>query len=85
MTKIIIYTTDICPYCTRAKDLLASKGLKYQEINVTNNPKEGAEMVKKSNGRKTVPQIFFDDRHIGGYDDLYALNNSGELDEIKTK
>ena len=82
MSKITIYTTDICPYCVRAKDLLKNKGLKYKEINVTNNQKERELLIKKTNGQRTVPQIFIDNKHIGGCDDLIEINNSGKLDKI---
>ena len=81
MSKIIIYTKDICPYCNKAKALLQRKNAQYQEIKVINDEiKE--EMIKKSNGRMTVPQIFIDDIHIGGSDDLYAMEAEGKLDEI---
>ena len=82
MSKITIYTTDICPYCVRAKDLLKSKGLEYQEINVTNNHKEREHLIEKANGQRTVPQIFIGDKHIGGCDNLIELNNSGKLDQM---
>jgi glutaredoxin 3 len=81
MSKIIIYTKDICPYCNKAKALLQRKNAQYQEIKVISDEiKE--EMIKKSNGRMTVPQIFIDDIHIGGCDDLYAMEAEGKLDEI---
>jgi len=81
MSKIIIYTKDICPYCNKAKALLQRKNAQYQEIKVISDEiKE--EMIKKSNGRMTVPQIFINDIHIGGCDDLYAMEAEGKLDEI---
>lgn len=81
MSKIIIYTKDICPYCNKAKALLQRKNVQYQEIKIINDEiKE--EMIKKSNGRMTVPQIFINDIHIGGCDDLYAMEAEGKLDEI---
>lgn len=82
MTKIIIYSKQVCPYCVQAKNLLKRKGYEsITEIDITKgNYKE--EMIEKSNGRMTVPQIFINDQHIGGYDDLYALDKSGELDKI---
>jgi len=81
MSKIIIYTKDICPYCNKAKALLQRKNAQYQEIKVISDEiKE--EMIKKSNGRMTVPQIFIDDIHIGGCDDLCAMEAEGKLDEI---
>ena len=71
MKKILIYTTATCPYCVRAKQLLQSKGLTYTEIRVDLDDIERDKMITRS-GRRTVPQIFFDDEHIGGCDDLYA-------------
>jgi glutaredoxin 3 len=80
--KIIVYSTDYCPYCTRAKSLLTSKNVDFDEIDVTNDDDLRMEMVRKSGGRKTVPQIFIDDIHIGGFDDLHALDIKGELDKL---
>ncbi|MEI8295989.1 MAG: glutaredoxin 3 [Alphaproteobacteria bacterium] len=80
MMHIRIYTTTYCPYCVRAKLLLDKKGLTYQEIDVTNDPKLRQELVQMSGGRMTVPQIFFDERSIGGCVDLYELERTGELD-----
>ena len=81
MKKITIYTTLICPYCARAKALLKRKGLTYEEINAEDE-KVRAEMIKKSGGMRTVPQIFVGDQHIGGSDELYALDQEGKLDEL---
>jgi glutaredoxin 3 len=81
-SKIVIYTTGYCPYCVKAKRLLDQKDVSYQEINVENNLELREELVKKSGGRKTVPQIFINDQHIGGCDDLYALEDKNELDKI---
>jgi glutaredoxin 3 len=81
MSKIIIYTKEVCPYCVRAKALLQRKGAAFEEIKITNDAiKE--EMVKKSGGRMTVPQIFINEKHIGGCDDLYILDSQGKLDEL---
>ena len=80
MQKIVIYTTTTCPYCVRAKALLKRKNAIYQEINAEDS-KIREEMVKKSGGRKTVPQIFIGDVHVGGCDDLYELDKQGKLDE----
>ncbi len=82
MSNIIIYSKQVCPYCVQAKNLLKRKGVtKFLEIDITQgNNKE--EMIKKSGGRMTVPQIFINDQHIGGFDDLYALDKAGKLDEI---
>ncbi|WP_374086665.1 glutaredoxin 3 [Methylomicrobium lacus] len=82
MPNIIIYTTKICPYCIMAKRLLDRKGVSYTEINV-DEPALRDEMISKSN-RRTVPQIFIDDRHIGGFDDLYALDQQKQLDPLLT-
>ena len=81
MQQIIIYTKSYCPYCVKAKALLDKKGAKYKEINA----EEGnhfEEMLQKSNGMKTVPQIFIGDTHVGGCDNLYALDNEGKLDQM---
>ena len=80
MQKIIIYTTTTCPYCVRAKALLDRKGATYQEINVE-DPSIREEMIQKAGGRKTVPQIFIGDFHVGGCDDLYELEKQGKLDQ----
>jgi glutaredoxin 3 len=82
MPPIQIYTTTYCPYCVKAKQLLDKKGRKYEEIDVTHDEAGRMALVEKSGGRKTVPQIFIGDRHIGGCDDLYALDKAGELDEL---
>jgi glutaredoxin 3 len=82
MAEIIIYTTPVCPYCVRAKDLLKRKGKNYTEIDITQNPSAMKEMLAKSGGRKTVPQIFINGQHVGGSDDLYALDHAGKLDAL---
>ena len=81
MSKIIIYSKDVCPYCVRAKALLEKKNASFTEIKITNEVIRD-EMIKKSGGRLTVPQIFIDEKHIGGYDDLRALDVAGKLDEL---
>jgi glutaredoxin 3 len=78
MKKITIYTTSICPYCVRAKALFDRKGLTYEEINVEEQ-QERDKMVIKAGGRRTVPQIFIGSAHVGGCDDLYALEKEGKL------
>ena len=78
MSKIIIYSKENCPYCVKAKILLQRKGLQFTEIKI-NSDQLKEEMVSKSGGRMTVPQIFIDGNHIGGCDDLYALETKGEL------
>ncbi len=80
--KVEIYTTKVCPYCVRAKALLEKKGVAFAEYDVTNDPERRAEMVRRAHGRRTVPQIFIGGRHVGGCDDLYALERAGELDSL---
>ena len=82
MQKVVIYTGPICNYCSAAKHLLSKKNIKYEEINVGNDPEKRDEMLKKSNGMRTVPQIFIGGKHIGGYVELKALENKGELDSL---
>ncbi|MDG1436411.1 MAG: glutaredoxin 3 [Rickettsiaceae bacterium] len=81
MKKIIIYSTPICPYCTRAKMLLKRKEAPFEEIIITDD-KSREEMIAKAGGKRTVPQIFIDDKHIGGCDELYALESDGKLDGL---
>ncbi|MBI0475164.1 glutaredoxin 3 [Sphingomonas sp. MA1305] len=82
MAKVEIYTKAFCPYCSRAMRLLASKGVEPVEYDITlGGPKRG-EMIERSDGRTTVPQVFIDGRHIGGSDDLAALNACGGLDPL---
>ena len=81
MADITIYTTKVCPYCVRAKDLLKRKGQTYKEIDVADD-KLREEMIAKSGGRRSVPQIFINGKHIGGSDDLYALDHAGKLDAL---
>ncbi|HUJ47215.1 MAG TPA: glutaredoxin 3 [Rhizomicrobium sp.] len=82
MPKVTMYTTPICPYCVRAKMLLKKKGVVVEEVDVFMNSEARAEMEAKSGGRYTVPQIFIGERHVGGCDDLYALERAGELDAL---
>lgn len=81
MKKVTLYTTPICPYCHRAKALLAQKGVPFEEINVMAVPGARDEMIARS-GRRTVPQIFVGDTHVGGCDDLFALEQRGALDPL---
>ncbi len=81
MPKITIYTTPICPYCVRAKHLLKKKGAAFEEIDVFMDRDKRDEMETRT-GRYTVPQIFIGDRHVGGCDDLYALEGQGGLDPL---
>jgi glutaredoxin 3 len=80
MARVEIYSTLFCPYCARAKSLLAKKGVDFITIDVIEDTSRRAEMVERSGGRQTVPQIFIDGEHIGGSDDLYALDRAGALD-----
>lgn len=81
MPEILIYTTAICPYCMMAKRLLDKKGLTYSEINVGADPGLREEMMLKTN-RRTVPQIYIGDYHVGGFDELYALDQQKKLDDL---
>ena len=82
MAEIEIYTTPLCPYCFVAKRLLTGKGVEFREIDLWREPDRRAEMLERSEGRMTVPQIFIDGRGIGGCDELQALARSAELDEL---
>lgn len=82
MARVEIYTKFTCPYCFRAKRLLDEKGVTYEEYEVTQIPGKRDEMLERSNGRHTVPQIFIDGRHIGGSDDLHELDRQGGLDPL---
>lgn len=81
MAEVLIYSSELCGYCHRAKDLLERKGVAYQDIPVDMDVKQRAEMERRS-GRRTVPQIFIGGAHVGGYDDLSALERSGRLDAL---
>ncbi len=82
MTPVTIYTTPTCGYCQAAKHLLRGKGVSYTEINVAAAPEKRAEMVQRAGGRRTVPQIFVGETHVGGYDDIAALDRAGRLDPL---
>jgi glutaredoxin 3 len=82
MSSVTIYTTGLCPYCSRAKELLKSKGVRYREIDVGANAQLRQEMTQRAGGRRTVPQIFIGDTHIGGCDELIGLNRAGQLDSL---
>ncbi len=82
MAKIEIYTWITCPFCKRAKALLDSKGVEYTNYNITGNEVERAKMAERAGGARSVPQIFINDIHYGGCDDLFALDAQGKLDEI---
>ncbi len=81
MKKITIFSKEICPYCVKAKNLLKRKGANFDEI-IVNTDEIKQNMIKKSNGRMTVPQIFIGEFHVGGCDDLYALEADGKLDKL---
>lgn len=82
MQPVAIYTTRICPYCMSAKRLLDKKGVSYQEIAIDTSDEKYREMLSRSNGMRTVPQIFIGDLHVGGSDDLHALDKAGKLDTL---
>ncbi len=82
MAKVEIYTSQLCGFCHAAKRLLNSKGIEFEETDVGRNPDEKATMIQRANGGRTVPQIFIDGKHVGGCDDLYALEQSGKLDPM---
>jgi glutaredoxin 3 len=80
--RIVVYSTPFCGYCGAAKRLLAGKGVEVTEIDVMFDPEQRRTMMEKSGGRRTVPQIFIDGQHIGGFEDLSALDANGELDRL---
>ena len=82
MKSVTVYTSQICPYCVRAKSLLKKKGADFEEIDVSMDPQARQEMLTKSGGARTVPQIFVGDTHVGGFDELYALEKAGKLDPL---
>lgn len=82
MKQVEIYTTPICGFCSAAKRLLNAKKVPFQETNVMINPSAKAEMIKRANGGRTVPQIFIGGEHVGGCDDLHALERAGKLDKM---
>ena len=82
MARVEIYTKFLCPYCARAKRLLGEKGVSFEEYDITMGGEKRGEMLSRANGRTTVPQIFIDGRHIGGSDDLHALDREGQLDPL---
>ena len=78
---VVVYSTTICPYCVRAKQLLKQKGVKYEDINLDKRPELRNDVVKRS-GRRTVPQIWVGETHVGGFDELWALDRAGKLDPL---
>jgi len=81
MPKVVVYSTNVCPYCVRAKTLLLRKRVEYEELNIDQDMSLMEEMMERSQ-RRTVPQIFIDDFHVGGYDDMAELDAEGRLDEL---
>ena len=84
MARVEIYTKAFCGFCARAKRLLEAKGVEYEEFDITMGGPKRAEMLQRARGRSTVPQIFIDDLHVGGSDDLNELERSGQLDPLLT-
>lgn len=82
MPKIEVYSTAVCPYCVAAKNLLKAKGLAWEEVRIDTDPAQRDLMLQRSGGRRTVPQIFVNDQHVGGYDDLVAADRSGRLAQL---
>lgn len=82
MQPVEIFTSPLCGYCHAAKRLLKQKGVTFSEIDVLSNPHRKPEMIQRAQGGRTVPQIFIGDMHVGGYDDLYALDRAGKLDSL---
>ncbi|GGE47003.1 glutaredoxin 3 [Halopseudomonas oceani] len=82
MADVVIYSSNYCPFCTRAKQLLASKGVEYREISVDGQPALRAEMTRLAGGRTSVPQIWIGDTHVGGCDELFASQRAGQLDAL---
>ncbi len=80
MKQVEIYTSPLCGFCHAAKRLLKEKGVSFSEIDILSDPSRKSEMIQRSNGGRTVPQIFVGDLHLGGCDDLYALDRAGKLD-----
>ena len=82
MPKIEVYSTAVCPYCVAAKNLLKARGLEWTEIRVDTDQTQRETMLKRSGGARTVPQIFINDQHVGGFDELVAADRSGQLKEL---
>lgn len=82
MKTVELYTTPICGYCAAAKRLLTAKGISFSDVDVMAQPERRAEMTQRANGGRTVPQIFIGDTHIGGFDDMNALERAGKLDAL---
>ena len=85
MSKVVIYTSPSCPYCVAAKTLLKNKNVSFEEINLGEQPDKMNEMLQKSGGRRTVPQIFIGETHVGGSDELHALEKQNKLNSLLNK
>ena len=79
---VLVYSTGWCPYCDRARSLLERRGIAFREVKVDEDAAQRDAMLKRTGGRRTVPQVFVGDHHVGGYDELYALDKAGELDRL---
>ena len=82
MKKVVIYSNDLCSYCNKAKSFLMRENISFDEINISQNDQLEEDMIKKSSGLRTVPQIFIGEKHVGGYDDLLKIHNSKKLDSF---
>ena len=82
MKKITMYSGDPCPYCAAAKALLKTKNVEIEEFDIWKDPAKAKEMLQRTNGARTIPQIFFDDQHMGGYDDVRALEKENKLTDL---
>lgn len=82
LPDIVMYSTNVCAYCDRARRLFERKGLRVREIKIDEDPAERAIMLQRAKGRRTVPQIFIGERHVGGFDDVAALDRAGQLDSL---
>jgi glutaredoxin 3 len=82
VARVEIYSTLFCPYCARAKSLLSKKGVAFENIDVMEEPARRDEMMRRAGGRTSVPQIFIDGKHVGGSDELHALDRAGKLDKL---
>lgn len=82
MPPVVMYCSGYCPYCERARALFERKGIAFEEVRVDHEPERRGEMETRAGGRTSVPQIFIGDRHVGGYDDMAALDRAGELDPL---
>jgi glutaredoxin 3 len=82
MARVVMYSTQYCPYCVQAKRLLTKKGVSFEEIDVSRDPELRRTLIQKAGGRLTVPQIFVNDTHIGDCDGIYALDKAGKLDAL---